>query len=66
MGPQEAGLLLQAEKVCQLALLGVCTSLPFEEGILHFWIGGSVRVPIFWVKSEEGVRGGQPTWLPFN
>ena len=31
---------IQAEYVCRLVLASVRTCSPFEEGILHSWIGG--------------------------
>ena len=30
---------IKAERVCRLVLPGVCTCSPFEEGILHLWMG---------------------------
>ena len=42
----------KAEGVCRLILPGVRTCLPFEERILHSWIGGLVAHLLHW-----GLRG---------
>ena len=34
------GAAIKAQGVCRSVLPGVCTCSPFEEGILHSWIGG--------------------------
>ena len=33
---------IKAESACRLVLPGVRTCPPFEEGILHLWMGGLV------------------------
>ena len=38
----------KAEGVCQSVLPGVRTCAPFEEGILHLWMGGLVARPLGW------------------
>ena len=38
---------IKAERVCRLVLLGVRACSPFEEGILHAWIG-LVAHPLRW------------------
>ena len=45
------GVATLAEEICRLVLLGVRTCSPFEQGILHLWIGGL------------GARGGPPNPL---
>ena len=39
---------IKAEPVCRLVLPGARTCSPFEEGILHTWMGGSVVHPLGW------------------
>ena len=37
---------IKAERVCRLVLPGVQTSFPVEEGIVHWWMGGSGAHPL--------------------
>ena len=39
---------VKAEQVCRLMLPGARTCSPFEEGILHAWIGGLVAHRLIW------------------
>ena len=50
----------KARRVCLLVLPGGHTCSPFEEGILHLWIGGLV-VPIGLGVKEAGSREGVGT-----
>ena len=43
---------IKAERVCCLVLLGASTCPPFQEGILHSWMGG--RSSTRWIEGEEG------------
>ena len=54
MAPRRLGArAIKAEGVCRLVLPGVSTCSPFEEGILHMWMGGWVVQQLGW-----GCRGG--------
>ena len=48
------GCAIKAERVCWLVLPGVPTCAPFEEGILHSWIGGLIGHPLRWGMKKEG------------
>ena len=66
--PWGGGGAIKADRVCRLVLAGVRTCSPFEEGLLHSWMGGLYIHPLGWKvkrsKKKKTARGGEPARLP--